>query len=154
MSILEAALGDLTQGGSLSVLPPAVVGDWDLPEGDRAMLFSHGLPAMSPLDKYLGIGAAFQEGVHPEYMSDGGRCYVIGVCGSVRIVARESSGSVLAVPEVRELIPQLAHLHPDCAVTSRSFRMGCAYAAPRQGGADERRLRWWPNTPIRGCWNG
>ncbi|MFE7328159.1 SUKH-4 family immunity protein [Streptomyces sp. NPDC057565] len=110
--ILEAELDDLTENGRLSVTPPAAVRSWDIPAEAKEELLSHGLPQAIPLDKYLGVGAAFQEGELPEYVSDKGRCYVIAVCGDVRVVARERSGQVLAVPEHREMIPQLAHLHP------------------------------------------
>nr|WTB34677.1 SUKH-4 family immunity protein [Streptomyces sp. NBC_00830] len=110
--ILRTGLDELTQGGRLSVTPLAVVRSWDIPDEAKEKLFTYGLPQVYQSDKYLGIGAAFQESALPEYVNDEIRGYVIGVCGSVRIVARERSGLVLAVPDHRHVISQLTHLHP------------------------------------------
>jgi hypothetical protein len=111
--ILAADLTDLVTDGLPSIVPPAAARAWDLPEDDKSFLFSYGLPELDPSEDWLGVGGMFQGSEQPEYRSPEGRGYVIGVCGTARIVALESSGVVLAVPESRELIPQLAHLAPE-----------------------------------------
>lgn len=111
--ILAADLRDLVTDGPPQMLPPTAGHAWNLPEGDKSSLFTHGLPKLGPTEDHLGVGGMFQRSEQPEYPSPGGRAYVLGVCGNARIVALESSGLVLAVPESRELIPQLAHLAPE-----------------------------------------
>lgn len=111
--ILAADLRDLVTDGPPSIAPPTAAHAWNVPEEDKKSLFSFGLPKLDPAEDYLGIGGMFQRSEQPEYRSSEERGYVLGVCGSARIVARESSGVVLAVPESRELIPQLAHLAPE-----------------------------------------
>lgn len=111
--ILAADLRDLVTDGPPSILPPTAAHAWNLPEDDKSSLFSYGLPRNGPTEDRLGVGGMFQRFEQPEYRSPGGRGYVLGVCGNARIVALESSGVVLAVPESRQLIPQLAHLAPD-----------------------------------------
>jgi hypothetical protein len=111
--ILAADLRDLVTDGPPPIRPPAAAHAWDLPRDDRSSLFSYGLPELGPTEDCLGVGGMFQLSEQPEYRSTAGRGYVLGVCGNARIVALESTGLVLAVPESRKLIPQLAHLAPE-----------------------------------------
>ncbi|MEU9702617.1 SUKH-4 family immunity protein [Streptomyces sp. NPDC047981] len=111
--ILAADLRGLVTDGPPSVLPPSAARTWNLPGEDTSALFSYGLPDPARAEECTAVRGMFQHSEQPEYRSPEARGYVIGVCGSARIVAQETSGVVLAVPEARELIPQLAHLAPE-----------------------------------------
>jgi hypothetical protein len=60
----------------------------------------------------MRVGAHFQSSSEPEFLAADWRGYVIGRCGEVTITVNEESGSVIAVPEAREIAPELAHLRP------------------------------------------
>ncbi|MGW1910844.1 SUKH-4 family immunity protein [Streptomyces sp. NPDC002076] len=111
--ILSADLGSLTHRKGVSVDPPAAMAEWRISARDKEVLSVHGLPSVPPDDILMRIGASFQSSSETEYTSHDWSGYVIGQCGDARIVVNEASGFVIAVPEVRNLIPALAHLHPD-----------------------------------------
>ncbi|MFI6359413.1 SUKH-4 family immunity protein [Streptomyces sp. NPDC050743] len=111
--ILSADLGSLTHREGVSVHPPAALSAWRISARDKEALSVHGLPSVPSDGMLMRFGASFQPSSEPEYMSYDWSGYVIGQCGDVRIVVNEASGSVIAVPEVRNLVPALAHLHPD-----------------------------------------
>ncbi|MFI9564085.1 SUKH-4 family immunity protein [Streptomyces rishiriensis] len=111
--LLSAEHGSLVHGEGVSVRPPAALGSWRISEGDKEFLSVHGLPSVPHADTLLRIGALFQSSSGPEYAGQGWSGYVIGQYGDVKIVVHETSGSVFAVPDVREMAPALAHVHPD-----------------------------------------
>jgi hypothetical protein len=73
---------------------------------------AHGLPSVPSGDRLMRVGAHFQSSSEPEFLAADWRGYVIGRCGEVTITVNEESGSVIAVPEAREIAPELAHLRP------------------------------------------
>ncbi|WP_176741314.1 SUKH-4 family immunity protein [Streptomyces sp. LUP30] len=111
--LLSAELGSLVHGEGASVRPPVVLGSWRLSPGDKEFLSVHGLPALPSMDTLLRVGALFQSSSEPEYAGQGWNGYVVAQCGDVQIVVSETSGSVFAVPDVRDMAPALAHVHPD-----------------------------------------
>ncbi|MCZ0986317.1 SUKH-4 family immunity protein [Streptomyces diastatochromogenes] len=111
--LLHADLGVLLGGEDLSVRPSAVLDVWRIPDDAKEALSVYGLPAVPADDSFVRVGASFQPGKEPAYAGHGTEGYVIGSCGDVSIVADVSVGSVYAVPEVREMVPALSHLHPD-----------------------------------------
>ncbi|MFF3408796.1 SUKH-4 family immunity protein [Streptomyces sp. NPDC002742] len=111
--ILRADLGALSHGEGASVRPPAALRSWKISVRDREALSDHGLPSVPSVDMLMRVGAHFQSSGEPEFSSVDWRGYVIGRCGEVKIVVNDRSGSVLAVPEVSDIPPVLAPLHPD-----------------------------------------
>ncbi|WP_344509922.1 SUKH-4 family immunity protein [Dactylosporangium maewongense] len=111
--VLDAKLDELTDSGTLSVKPPASLALWRIPEEDKRILRTYGMPRIVQPDSLLRVGAAFQGSADPGYSAGNVTGYVIAECLDVLLVSCESTGAVFAVPPVRDLPPALAHQHPN-----------------------------------------
>lgn len=109
--ILDADLGELTRSGGLSILPAMRPEDWQLPGQDKEALWRYGLPAQRS-DGLIGVVGGFQAGRRPEVDHAGTPLYVLGGYGTSRLVASAEIGTVLAIPELAEVHPDLRHLYP------------------------------------------
>ena len=109
--VLAADLGELTEGGRLSVRPSVSPQEWELAEEDRQSLWGHGLPPAG--DGVLTVVGDPQPGPRAELDEGGTRLYRLGSYGVARVGAMERTGTVLALPKYREVHPSLRHLHPE-----------------------------------------
>jgi hypothetical protein len=110
--LLDADLPELTGGGALSVLPPASVSDWNLPDGDRAALQTFGLPPQRD-DGLFSVYGQFEPAARTDGLPDAQPYYVLGRFGISTIAARLGSGTVVAIPKysAEEIHPQLRQTH-------------------------------------------